>query len=143
MTTVSQEQAREGSFPAAPQVPESTASLRGCAREDTSPAALLPSTEVTQRVRALRGAFLRVTEFLDRPGSLAHAQLPTFARARERHHEAAGRHNAPVFRVARLAWAYWHLLLIKPALNFLEWVTETPLRFLGAVILAVVIWHWS
>ena len=41
------------------------------------------------------------------------------------------------------SWGYGHLLIIKPALNFTEWVTETPLRFLGAVILAVVIWHWS
>lgn len=99
---------------------------------------------VTQRVLALRVCAARLAAFLDRPGSLAHAHPPTFARARELHHERATRHNlwAPL-RIASLTWGYFHLLIIKPALNFTEWVTETPLRFLGAVILAVIIWHWS
>lgn len=151
MTTVSQEKAGEGSFPAAPQVPESTASLRACAREDTPSAARLPSSEVTQRVRALEkvrawtaARLALVTGYLDGQDSLFHAHPPTFARARELHHERAARHNlwAPV-RVARLAWGYFHLVIIKPALNFAEWVTETPLRLSGAVLLALIVWHWS
>ena len=40
-------------------------------------------------------------------------------------------------------WGYLHVLLVKPVLNFLEWVTETPLRFCAAVILFTVIWFWS
>lgn len=144
MTTVREEEAREGNFPADTQVPESTADTRGYARASVPPAAPLPSRAVTERVRAVLPAVAKAMEFLDRPGSLMHAHPPTFARARELHHERAGRHNlwAPL-RVARLAWGYFHLIVIKPALNFAEWVTETPLRLFGAAILALVVWHWS
>lgn len=108
------------------------------------PIATLPSQAVTERVRALLRSPARIGELLDRPGSLMHAHPPTFARARELHHERAGRHNLwPPLRITRLVWGYFHLIVIKPALNFAEWVTETPLRLCGAVILALVVWHWS
>lgn len=142
MTTVSEE-AREGSASAAEQVPESTADAGAPARASVAPAALLPSEAVTQRARALHRVLVRIAEFLDRPESLVHHHPPTFTRARERHHEAAGRHSVPLLTGARLGWGYVHLLLVKPVLNFLEWVTETPLRFLAAVILFTVIWIWS
>jgi hypothetical protein len=141
--TVTKEEGREGSFPAVPQEPESTAVTRACARESVPPAALLPSGEVTQRARALHRILARTAEFLDRPESLVHHHPPTFARARERHHEAAGRHSVPLFAGARITWGYLHLVLVKPVLNFLEWVTETPLRFCAAVILCVIVWIWS
>jgi hypothetical protein len=92
----------------------------------------------------LRAAMTRTAAFLDRPGSLAHAHPHSLARARERHHEAAARHTmVPALRVLRLTWGYFHLLLIKPALNFAEWATETPLRFSGLLALGLVIWIWS
>jgi hypothetical protein len=73
-----------------------------------------------------------------------HAQPPTFARARVLHHERATRHNLwTSLRVTRLAYGYAHLILIKPALNFAEWVTETPLRLAGALVLSLIVWHWS
>jgi hypothetical protein len=108
----------------------------------------LPSLDapvpVTERARAVRLLLARAADYLDRPGSLVHAQPPTFARAREQHHEAARRRAAvPLLAGARLAWGYFHLILIKPVLNFLEWVTETPLRFFAAVILCVIVWIWS
>lgn len=142
MTTVD-EATREGSAPAAPQDPETTAVTRACARASVPPASLLPSREVTQRVRVAREHLGKLAAYLDRPGSLVHAQPPTFARARELHHHHAGRHAVPVLKGLRLAWGYFHLLIIKPPLNFAEWVTETPLRLLGATVLALIVWHWS
>jgi hypothetical protein len=143
VTTVSEE-AREGSAPAAEQVPGITAGAGAQARASVPPAALLPSEAVTQRARALHRVLARTAEFLDRPESLVHHHPPTFARARERHHEAARRHTTvPLFAGLRLTWGYLHLLLIKPALNLLEWVTETPLRLSAVVILCVIIWIGS
>jgi len=49
----------------------------------------------------------------------------------------------PVLGAVRLAWGYAHLLLIKPVLNFLEWDTETPLRFFAAIALVFIVWFWS
>lgn len=142
MTTVS-EGTREGSAPAAEQVPGITADAPAQARASVPPAALLPSESVTQRARALHRVLARTAEFLDRPESLVHHHPPTFARARERHHEAAGRHSVPLFTALRLTWGYFHLLLVKPVLNFLEWVTETPLRFSAVIIFCVIIWIGS
>jgi hypothetical protein len=103
----------------------------------------LPSKEVTQRVRVLRDHFGKLAAFLDRPGSLVHAQPPTFARAREEHHEAVANYNVPLFKGMRLAYGYFHLIIIKPVLNGLEWVTKTPLRLIAALALALIVWHWS
>jgi hypothetical protein len=142
VTTVS-EGTREGSAPAAEQVPEITAGAGAHARESVPPASLLPSEAVTQRARALRRILARTAHLLDRPESLVHHHPPTFARARELHHEAAGRHSVRPFAHMRLVWGYAHLLLIKPVLNFLEWVTETPLRFSAVIILCVIVWIGS
>lgn len=146
MTTVDEE-AREGSLPAAYQNPEITADAGAHARASValpSPTALVP---VTQRARDAGRAAARMAgrtaEYLDRPGSLVHAQPPTLARARERHHEAAARHGAPLLRFLRLGWGYVHLILVKPLLNLLEWVTETPARFFIAVILGVIVYFFS
>jgi hypothetical protein len=141
--TVTREEGREGSSPAVAQDPESNASTRACARESVPPASPLPSEPVTQRARALRRVLARTAEFLDQPESLVHHHPPTFARSRERHHEAAGRHSVPLLAGARLTWGYLHLVLIKPVLNFLEWVTETPLRFSAVIILCVIVWIGS
>jgi hypothetical protein len=147
MTTISDRAVREGSLPAVAQAPESTAETRACARASQalpSPAAPVP---VTDRARtagaALARAAGRAAEYLDRPGSLVHAQPPTFARAREQHLEAAARHDIAPVRHLRLIWGYAHLLIIKPVLNGLEWVTETPARFLIAVIVVVIVYFFS
>lgn len=142
MTTVSEE-AKEGSSPPVEQEPESTAATRACARASVTPTAPAAPKAATERARAVRRVLTWTADLLDRPESLVHQHPPTLARAREMHHEAAGRHDAPVLRVARLLWGYAHLLLVKPLLNGLEWITETPLRFFGALILAVVLWIWS
>jgi len=145
------EEAGEGSPLPAALVPESTAETRACARGSLALPARTASQPVTERARAAGQAAARAAErgsvlaarYLDRPGSLVHAQPPTLARAREQHHEAAARHAVPVLRFLRLAWGYFHLLLVKPALNGLEWATETPARFTVAVIIGLVVWLWS
>lgn len=142
MTTVS-EAAKEGSAPETAGKPGITADAGAHARAIVTLPAPLPSEPATERVRHLRRVLARAAEIADRPGSLAHARPQSLARARERHHEIAGRHSIPLFRVLRLAWGYAHLVLIKPALNGAEWVTETPLRFFAAVIVALIVWHWS
>lgn len=143
MRTLSDRGQEEGSAPAAAQDQESTAEPRACARAIVAlppPAALVP---VTGRARSAGHALARVAEVMDRPGSLVHARPPSLARAREAHREAAARHETAVLRHLRLLWGYAHLIFVKSALNLLEWVTETPLRFLVAVILGAVIWYWS
>jgi hypothetical protein len=145
MTTASEETGlREAGKAVEPDAsPESLRRQARTCATSVPPAALLPSREVTQRARTVRLLLARAADYLDRPGSLVHAQVPTFARARELHHDAAGRHSARPFAHMRLVWGYGHLLLIKPVLNFLEWVTETPLRFFAAVTLCVIVWIWS
>jgi hypothetical protein len=39
-------------------------------------------------------------------------------------------------------WGYFHLLIIKPALNLTEWITESPARFTVALTLSAVIWFF-
>jgi hypothetical protein len=150
VTTVSDE-AREGSSPPAAQGLGSTASPRACARKSIALPSRTALEPVTERARtagkavAVRTgtAAARTADYLDRPASLAHAQPPTLARARELHHEAAARHDVPLLRFLRLAWGYFHLVFVKSVLNGLEWVTETPLRFAAAVTVAAVVYFWS
>ena len=99
---------------------------------------------VTRRAQSAGRVLARAAEVMDRPGSLAHAQPPSLARAREMHHEAAARHEATVLRHLRLLWGYAHLIFIKTVLNGMEWVTETPLRFLVTVAVGLVVYFcWS
>jgi hypothetical protein len=106
--------------------------------------ALVP---VAERVRTAGAVAVslgaKAAALADRPGSLVHAQPPTFVQARVSHHVAARQHNAPLLRALRLIWGYAHMVLIKSVLNALEWVTETPLRAVGALVLILIIWLWS
>jgi hypothetical protein len=150
VTSVNEEQ-REGSCPAVMHAPESNAVAGARARKDTALPSRTALEPVTERARtagkavAIRTgtAAARTADYLDRPASLAHAQPPTLARARELHHEAAARHDVPLLRFLRLAWGYFHLVFVKSVLNGLEWVTETPLRFAAAVTVAAVVYFWS
>jgi len=124
-------------------------SLRGQVRTCASSLPLPSATAlppVTERARAAAAMAVRAgakaAELADRPGSLVHAQPPTFAQALARHHERAAAHQAPLLRGLRLVWGYAHVLLVKPPLNLLEWVTETPLRALGAVALVLIVYFF-
>jgi anti-sigma-K factor RskA len=116
---------------------------RTCASSVTL-AASTASTAVTQRVRTWGQFAARKAALLDKPGSLVHAQPPTFKQARDRHHECADHFKVWRFlRVLRLAWGYFHMLVIKPALNLAEWVTESPLRLTVTAAVAGAVWIWS
>jgi hypothetical protein len=73
--------------------------------------------------------------------SLLHAQPPSLADSRKRHHEAAGHFEAALLRYPRLAWGYLHLAL-KAGLHVLEWVTESPPRLLVAAAFLVILYFW-
>jgi hypothetical protein len=138
---------REGSAAAGAE-PHANAEARARAREDTPPPPPIAFQAVTESARAARRLLASWqasgAAALDRQGSLADAQPPTFRQARDRHHECAGHLGTWAFlRVLRLAWGYFHLLVIKPALNAAEWVTETPARFFITCAVAAVIWIWS
>lgn len=146
MTTVSddiEEAAGEGSLP--PEPPPADPSRRGARRaESLTPAALTALASVTQRVRKSGQFAAKGAALLDKPGSLIHAQPPTFRQAMDRHHECAGhiRTWTPL-RAGRYAWGWFHLLFILPPLYLLAWVTESPLRLFIAAALAAAIWIWS
>jgi hypothetical protein len=125
-------------------------SLRGQERTCASSLPLPSGTAlvpVTERARAAAAVAVRAgakaAELADRPGSLVHAQPPTFAQAHARHHERARRHETAAVRHLLLVYGYTHMVFVKSVLNALEWVTETPLRALGAAVLILIIWLWS
>ena len=142
MTTATEE-AREGTSLAVPQEPESSAESRACARESVTLPARLPSTAVTERVRQAGEVAAKAVALLDSPGTLAHSQPPTFREAHGRHRECADWFRSPVLRRLRMAYGWLHILFVKTVLNGLEWVTESPLRAVCAVALAVAIWFFS
>jgi hypothetical protein len=130
------EAAREGSPPEFPSAEEST--RRGArARESITQPSSVALDALTQGARWVRAWLARL---LDRPGSRDGGR-PTFAAAREWHHKCAGDCGIPLVRWFRLAWGYGHLLLVKPATDFADWVTESPPRFAVAAVIAAAIWY--
>jgi len=145
MTTVSEETLREEKEEEVPSDsgPETLRRQARTRASSVTPPSSVALQALTESGRVARRAGARAVALLDSPGSLAHSQPPTFAQARERHHECAGHFAAPVVRWLRLLWGYFHLLLVKPALNLAEWVTESPARFLITAVLVTVIWVWG
>jgi hypothetical protein len=139
MTTASEAQRREEEVPS----DAGSETLHGQVRTRVSSVApdFPPSSHpVTERIR-LRARTLAA--MLDRPGSLAHAQPPTFRQARDRCHECAGHFQAGLLRWPRFAWGYLHLLVIMPALYLAVWVTESPARFIVTALIIAAICYWS
>lgn len=132
------EAVEEGS-PAGETALEVTAESRAHAREGTSRAAKTASAAVALREQA----GLAVLRWLDWPGSLIYSQPPTFAQAHARHKQCAGHYSAALLRWPRLAWGWVHLLVLKPVLNALEWVTSSPATSAVAIALGVVIWLYG
>ena len=144
MTTVVEE-AKEGSSLGARET-RLSGQKRACATSVTpgelpSPGVVTDSIRRAWQVASLTATFL--AGMLNKPGSLVHAQPPTFAQARDRHHECAGHFGSPLLKLLRLAWGYVHLLILKPALNLAEWLTESPARFTVALALSAVIWFFA
>jgi hypothetical protein len=133
----------EGSFPEDEHDPESTAETRACARASVPSASSVSRQVVTDSAQVFRHAWVSAVAFLDRDDSLIDAQPMTFRQAREHHHRCGSHYGVPLIKVMRLAWGYFHLLIVKPVLNLAEWVTESPARFLIAVAVYFVIRIWG
>ena len=76
----------------------------------------------------------------EHPGTLLHAQPPTFHQAHARHRECAGHCGHAVLRLLRLAYGYVHLVFVKAPLNYAEWATDSPLRGTVHVLLGLAVW---
>jgi hypothetical protein len=140
--TLSDEQLREGSAAADEAVLDPNAETRAQARTSLTRRDSIAFQAVTQSARTVFRGGLSALAALDRAGSLPDAQPPTLRQAREWQHRCAGHYQSPVIRWPRLVWAYVHLLIIKPALNGLEWVTASPARSAVAAALLAVAWIW-
>ena len=145
MTTVVEEEREGSSLPAAPEA-DPIAQTRACATSLTpdglpSPGVVTDSIRRTVQVASLAARF--GAGLLNKPGSLYFSQPPTFAQARDRHHECAGHFGSPLLKLLRLAWGYAHLLAVLPPLYLLAWLTESPARLLIAAALSAVIWFFA
>lgn len=130
---------REGSpLELPPPEPPTRSRARARARDTDSVA----FQAVTQSARVLFRGGTSALAALDRAGSLRDVQPPTFRQDREWHHRCAGHYQAALVRWPRLLWGYAHLLLVKPVLEFAEWVTKSPARALVAAAVLTVIWIW-
>ena len=135
------EEVREGSPPELPPAEEPT--RRGAQRaKSITRTDSIAFQAVTQSARAVFRGSVSVLAAVDRAGSLPDAQPPTLRQAREWQHKCAGHYQSLLIRWPRLLWAYVHLLIIKPALNGLEWVTASPARSAVAAALLAVVWIW-
>jgi len=133
---------REGS-PAAAAPPEVNAQARAHARAMIAEPSSIALQAVTESTHAVWRTAAKVITLLDRPVSLIDAHPLSFRQARAHHHRCADAIGPVYIAVPRLVWGYFHLLVIKPALNFLEWVTESPARLAVAVAVAFAVWYWS
>lgn len=140
--TLSDEKLREGSATADEAVPEAAAGARAHARNSVTQADSVALEAVTQSARAAFRFTMAAIAAADRAGSLGDAQPPTLRQARAWHHKCAGHYRAGILRWPRLLWGYLHLLIVKPALNGLEWVTASPARAAVAAAVLAVIWIW-
>jgi hypothetical protein len=135
-----EEAVREGSPPEnLPLTSQAESAQRAYSVPQGAPIVLQAVTDSAQAARRTLGSAVAA---LDRQGSLIDARPLSFREARAHHHRCAA-HYEPLIAIPRLAWGYFHLLVVKPALNFLEWVTESPARFFVAVVVGVIIWFWS
>ena len=137
MTAVDEE-VREGSS-AETATPESQPENAQRVRSLTLPS-LNALAAVTERARVAGTAAAKSANGKD---SLIHSQPPTFHEAWAHHHECARHYEAALLKYPRLAWGYFHLLVIKPLLNGLEWVTESPARFIVTAAILTIIWFFA
>jgi hypothetical protein len=143
--TIVVEKAKEGSSLADAQEDQATAQKRACATSVTPDAASSPGV-VTDSIRRMARTLALAGRFgagmLNKPGSLYLAQLPSFAQARDRHHECANHFSSPLLQLLRLAWGYVHMLLVKPVLNYLEVATSSPAWCFVNVIIGLAVWFF-
>ena len=100
-----------------------------------------PSAQEAARRAAEAIARLRAALTLPAGTSLLHAQPPSLVQTHSRHKEASEHWEAALARVPRRLWGYGHTVL-KALLHVIEWVTESPARFVIAAAFLVACWYW-
>jgi hypothetical protein len=125
-----------------PELPTGNAPAQNAQRAKSLP---LASVDVTQGDATLAVAAwiarLRAALTLPAGTSLLHAQPSSLAQTHTRHKEAAGHWEAGLVRVPRRLWGYGHLAL-KALLHVIEWVTDSPVKFVIAAAFLVACWFW-
>jgi hypothetical protein len=106
-----------------------------------SPGVVTDSIRRSWQVAVLTGTFL--AGMLNKPGSLVHAQPPTFAQAWDRHLECARHYDALLLRWPRYWWGAVHTAVIKPALNFAEVASASPAWLFVTAAVGTLIWYFS
>jgi hypothetical protein len=121
------------------------AHARDCAVE-TGPGELpqpvpsLSSLTGQARLWATQRLVPAVTTAAEKKGTLLHAQPPTFAQALARHRQCAAHYDNRLAGGGRMLFGYVHTLTVKPALNYLEWATASPLSLVIHALIGGVVW---
>lgn len=142
MTTTAEE-VREGSFPEDEHDPGSKAEAGARARVSITPPSSIARQLVTDSARGARRLVTSAGAFLDRTDSLADSQPHTYRQARAYHHRCAGEFDHVLLSLPRLVWGYLHMAFVKWVLNLAEWLTESPVRCVIAVVVFVILRHWG
>ena len=137
MTTVS-----NGQVPAAslPDLPSAESTRRDAPRRAES----VPQTpaDVTHSDASREVRRAQIAARLGLSGaSLLHARPLSLASAWEFHAASASHYSAALLRWPRYAWGAVDTVL-KALMYGLGWVSESPARFVVAVAVGLVIWHW-
>lgn len=125
------------------EVPVSLARVRVCrlGEDPEDSGEVPPQVPSFPRVRAWAvNAQASAAALLEKPGTLLHAQPPTFRQAHVRHRECAGHYGHPAASRSRAVYGYGHMLAIKAPLNYIEWATDSPLRGTIHVLLGLAVW---
>lgn len=102
-----------------------------------------PRRRVAERARQAADIGVMLTAMVNKPGTLLHAQPPTFWQAWDRHKECAGHFEMPVARGARRVWGAAHVAVVLPVIYLFIWVTESPLRTVITAALLTAIWYFA
>lgn len=132
------EEAREGNAREFPPAEDPT--RRGAQRANsiTQPDSIALQA-VTQSARiAFRFTMARIAA-INRTTSLPDEQVKTLRQAWAWHRRCAAHYAAGLLRWPRQLWGAVHVTTVKPALNFAEWLTESPARCLVALAVVIVI----
>jgi len=125
-----------------PELPAGNAPAQSAQRATSLPLAPVDVAQGDAASRA-REALLRFGALFAIPAgtSLLHAQPPSLRQAHDRHKEAAKHWEAGLIRWPRHLWGYGHTAF-KALLHIIEWVTESPARFIVAVLFLAACWLW-
>jgi hypothetical protein len=109
--------------------------------EEVSPGVpSLPSRLRARAEQARSKAGAQAAAIAGKPGTLLHAQPMTFHEAHLRHLECAGHYRHRPVRGARICYGVVHNVTVKPALNYIEWATASPLGLLIHAVLGFAVW---